>query len=156
MDSNIPDVSMNYTIPKMDTAMKSFPEAETVLKEVKEQFNNLINALNTRNAPAWAEHYSQDNFLSAIAGTDCYASRSEWVDTITSYFEARKRQHVEPFDVHVTPLAPDLALMTSQEKTKMILQDGQEISSIHVFTLIWGKEKDGWKILHSHESWIDE
>lgn len=136
--------------------MLSFPEAETTLKEVREQFNNLIDALNTRNAPAWSDYYSKENFLSAIAGTDCYASRSEWVDTITSYFEARKHQHVETFDVRVTPLAPDLALMTSQEKTEMILQDGQEISSAHVFTMIWRKEKGGWKILHSHESWIDE
>jgi len=138
--------------------MKSFTEAdkEAIKKEVKDQFNQLISAINQSNAGAWSEYYSQGQFLSAIASTDHYATRSAWVNTITNYFSMRERQHLEPFEVQVTALTPDLALMTSQEKGEMWLKGGKNIKHKHVFTMIWKKEQDGWKILHSHESWVDE
>jgi ketosteroid isomerase-like protein len=68
----------------------------------------------------------------------------------------RERQHIEPLHVRVTALAPDLALMTSRERAEMRMKSGENIKSDHVFTMIWKKEQDGWKILHSHESWMDE
>jgi ketosteroid isomerase-like protein len=78
------------------------------------------------------------------------------VDTIANYFSMRESQQVEPFEVQVTALAPELVLLTSQEKIEMQLKDGKNFEYKHVFTLIWKKEQDGWKILHSHESWIEE
>lgn len=130
-------------------------EKEAVKKEVKDQFNQLVAALNQKDAGAWSEFYSQDDFLSAIAGTDYYAKRSVWVDLITNYFSMRERQHVEPLEVRVTPLTPNLALMTSEEKSEMGLKGGKTVKSKHVFTMIWKKEPNGWKIMHSHESWMD-
>ena len=56
----------------------------------------------------------------------------------------------------VTPLAPDLSLMTSEEESEMWLKGGESVRSRLVFTMIWKKERDGWKIVHSHESWVDE
>jgi ketosteroid isomerase-like protein len=108
------------------------------------------------NSGEWSKFYSKDEFLSSIAGTDFYATRSAWVDTITNYFSMRERQHVEPLKVRVTALAPNMALMTSEEKAEMWLKTGNNIKSKHVFTMIWKKEIDGWKILHSHESWMDD
>jgi ketosteroid isomerase-like protein len=131
-------------------------DKKTMEKEVKDQFNQLVSALNQMNAGAWSENYSQDQFVSAIAGTDYYGTRSAWVDEITKYFSMRQRQRVDPVAVRVTALAPDLALMTSEEKSLMRLQDGKEVKSKHVFTMVWKKEPAGWKILHSHESWTDE
>ena len=142
--------------------MQSFTEAEkeAIEKEIKDQFNQLISAINQLNAGAWSEYYSKDEFLSTIAntiaGTDYYAARSAWVDSITCYFSMRERQHLEPLEVRVAALTPNLALMTSQEKTEMWLKTGGNIESTHVFTMIWKKEQEGWKILHSHESWVDE
>jgi len=131
-------------------------EKEAVKKEVKEQFNKLVSALNQKNAEEWSENYSKDEFLSAIVSTDYYATRSAWVDLIKNYFSQRERQKVESVEVRVTALTPDLALMTSEEKSEMWLTGGKDIKSKHVFTMIWKKEQGGWKILHSHESWIDE
>ena len=54
------------------------------------------------------------------------------------------------------PRAADLALMTSQEKCDMRLKSGQALAVRHVFTMIWSKGEHGWKIAHSHESWVDE
>ncbi|MDD5168365.1 MAG: nuclear transport factor 2 family protein [Syntrophales bacterium] len=138
--------------------MESFTEVEreAIKKEVKDRFNQLVSALNQLDARAWSEYYSKDGFVSAIVATDYYDTRSAWVDLVTGFFSMRERQHVEPAVVRVTALAPNLALMTSEEKSEMSGKDGADIKSKHVFTMIWKKEQDGWKILHSHESWIDE
>jgi len=138
--------------------MYPFEEAQKqrIEKEVTAQFNQLVLALNQMDVGAWSDHYSKDGFLSAIAGTDHYAIRGAWVDTVTRYFSTRERQHVEPLAVRVKALTPELALMTSEEKSKMGLKSGSTIQSRHVFTMLWKKEQGGWKILHSHESWADE
>jgi ketosteroid isomerase-like protein len=134
---------------------QSKPEKEAIQKEVTDQFNHLISALNQKNADADSEYYSKDGFLSAIAGTDYYGSKAAWVDMITKNFSMRERQHIEPLEVRVTALSSDLALMTSEEKAEMQLKSGETIKSKHVFTMLWKREKGGWKILHSHESWLD-
>jgi ketosteroid isomerase-like protein len=147
----IAPLSMN---PKQkEPITESFTE---VKKEVRDQFNQLVSAINQMNAGEWSKFYSNDEFLSTIAGTDYYDTKDTWVDSITSYFNIRERQHIEPVEVRVTALAPNIALMTSEERSEIKLKDGENIKSKHVFTMIWRKEKDVWKILHSHESWLDE
>lgn len=127
-----------------------------IIQEVTDSFTDLIDAINRKDAGDWAAHYSQEAFASAAAGGDFFAMRSDWVQTITSCFSMREHQHVALRGVQVVPLAPDTALLTSQEVSDMKLTNGQRITSRHMFTMVWKKEKDGWRILHSHESWVDE
>ena len=124
---------------------------EVIKQEVKDQFSRLVSAINQVDSLAWSEHYSNNEFISAIVSTDYLSSRNEWVDMITTYFSNRKSQHVEPIEVRVTALSPYLALMTSEEKSEMELKSGQYMKAKHVYTMIWKKEQDGWKSLHSHE-----
>lgn len=131
-------------------------ETETIKKEVTDQFYQLVSALNKSDLEAWSEHYSKEQFLSAIVSTDYYAGRSAWLSVIAGYFSTRESQQIEPDAVRVSALTSDLALLTSEEKTRISLKHGQNIEAKHVFTMIWKREQDGWKILHSHESWLDE
>ncbi len=131
-------------------------EKEAIRKEVKNRFNDLIFAINQRDAVAWSKYYSNDDFVSAIVSTDYYASRTVFVDSITTFFSKRERRHVEPLEIRVCELAPDLALLTSEEKAEMLTGSGKHIKAKHVFTMVWKKEPNGWKIVHSHESWVDE
>lgn len=131
-------------------------QKETIQKEVKAEFNQLVSAVNQLKAAAWSNYYSKDEFLSAIAGADSYTQRNAWVNVITNYFSMRELMRVEPFDVRVTALTPNLALLTSAEKTRIGLKSGTSVNVMHAFTMLWKKESDGWKILHSHESWVDE
>ncbi len=131
-------------------------EKEAIVGEVKGQFGQLVAAINQKDAAAWSGFYAADGFVSAIAGTESFAARDEWVQAITANFAMRESQQLEPLDVRVTVLAPDLAVLTSAEKTDMTLAGGQTLKSKHVFTMIWKKEAAGWKIVHSHESWTDE
>lgn len=130
-------------------------DAKTVQQEVAARFTELVSAINAKDADAWAEFYSQEGFLSAVAGTDCYATRNAWVGIISRYFCLRETQRLDPFDVRVTPLDLDLALLTSQEWTEMKLKDGKGKASKHVFTMLWRKEAGAWKVFYSHESWLD-
>lgn len=131
-------------------------EKEVIGKEVKAQFNQMVSAINQKDAAAWSQYYSENDFLSTIVGTDYYDTRSTWVDLITKHFSSRERQNLEPVSVHVSALTPELALLTSEEKSEMQLKDGSDIKAKHVFTILFKKEKDGWKIIHSHESWVNQ
>ncbi len=130
-------------------------EKEAIINEVKDQFARQVAAINQLDAASWSDLFSQDQFLSATVGADFYASRTAFVDSLTHYFSMRESQKLEPFAVQVTPLYPDLALMTSQEKAGMVLKGGDSIQNNHVYTIIWGKDPEGWKIRHVHESWVD-
>ncbi len=35
------------------------------------------------------------------------------------------------------------------------MKNGESIKSKHVFSMIWKREQGGWKVLHSHESWME-
>jgi len=130
-------------------------EKDTIKKDVINQFNELVYALNEKNADLWFTNYSESEFISAIVGTDYYSTRTDFKDTITKYISMREGQHVEPIEIRVTPLTPIIAFMTSEEKIEMLLKSGENLNVKHVFTIIWRKEKASWKIIHSHESWME-
>jgi len=126
-----------------------------IIREIKNQFLSLVDALNRIDGDAWADYYSSDGFISAMVGTDYYQSRAKFISAIKEYFSMRETQKVTPVEIQVTVLQEDLALMISSEKSEMQMKDGVTIVSDHTFSMLWKKEDAGWKIIHSHESWID-
>jgi len=128
-------------------------EKETVKKEVSEQFGKVISAINEKDIASWSGHYSQDGFVSAVAGTDYYSKRDAWVNAITGFFATRESQRIEPVAVRIHATARDLALLTAESNSEMKMKDGGLMKVKHVYTMVWKKEPSGWKILHSHESW---
>lgn len=128
-------------------------EKRRVEREVEEQFERFVVSVNEMKAQAWSDFYSDEFFLSAIAGTGYYGSKKVWVGVIWDYFTAREYQHITPITISVNALTPDFALMTSQENAVMRLKGGGGGAIKHSFTMLWKKERQGWKILHSHESW---
>jgi len=127
-----------------------------IIKDVTDRFTQLVAAINQKDVAAWETFYSRDEFASAVAGEAFFATRSDWVEAITANFSMRDSQCLELTDVQVLPLSPDMALLTSQERVDMLLHGGQAIISSHTFTMIWKKGSDGWRIIHSHESWMDD
>ena len=124
--------------------------------EVREQYLEFITVLNQTDAQKWSEFYSKKNFLSAFLSTDFYDNRQKFVDVITEYFSMRESQTIEPQSYKITAISDDLVLITSNEIAVMKLKTGGKVKAIHTFSLIWFKEENEWKIVHSHESWIDE
>lgn len=131
-------------------------DREGVVQEVTDAFTRLIAAINQKDAGAWETFYSRDEFAAAVAGGNIFATRNDWVRTITANFSARERQHLEVSAVQVTPLASDTALLISRERSEIRLKSQETAGAGHVFTMIWKKGPAGWQIIHSHESWVDE
>jgi ketosteroid isomerase-like protein len=127
-----------------------------VVREVTERFTQLVAAINQKDAAAWETFYGRDAFVSAVAGGMFFATQTDWVQAIQSNFAIRDRQHLNLRKVQVIPLTPETALLTSQQIIEMQLKSGQATTSRHVFTMIWKKGVEGWQIIHSHESWVDE
>ncbi len=128
-------------------------ETDSIRKAVLDAFLQLIAAVNALDVDAWSTYYSRDNFLSTIAGTDYSNTRDEWIAMIRGYFAQRTKQLVDPQLIRVAPLTNELALLTSEERCEMQLKTGETINTAHVFTMLWKKEGEDWKIIHSHESW---
>ncbi|MCF7861907.1 nuclear transport factor 2 family protein [Candidatus Woesearchaeota archaeon] len=124
-------------------------------EEIEIQFEELIEALNAMDIEKWSSFYS-DNMLSAIAGTDFFDSKTNFVDAISKNFEARSNQNIESQTKSINTIDSNLALLTSQNKVKFTLKDNTTFDGKHIFSLIWKKEDDGWKIIVSHESWSSE
>ena len=148
-------LSLLISCQKQETTAPQ-PDNDVIQKELKDIYVRLFTSLNRMNTEEWSEFYSKEEFVSTLVSTDFYADREEFIDSISSYISMRESQELIPMDVKVTVLTTDLALITSQENTKITMKTGENINSKHVFTMIWKKEKDGWKIIHSHESWVDE
>lgn len=134
---------------------QSEAEKDEVVKAVKERFDQFVSAVKKIDTKSWASFYSDDSPVTAVAGVDFYGDKKTWVETVGEYFSQRKSQTFEPVAVKITPLTNGLALLVSEENTAMTQENGSVVKSKHVFTIVWKNEKSGWKVLHSHESWVD-
>ena len=130
-------------------------EKKEIQKEVQDKYDQMIKAINKLDARAWSEFMRKDGFISAFLGTEYYGTRKDYVEVITGFFSERDKQKVEPTAVQVTALSMEHALLTSEEVAEVRLNNGQMQKFKHVFTLLWKKEIDGWKIIHVHEAWQD-
>jgi ketosteroid isomerase-like protein len=141
-----------------DSLMKSSADLDktSIVNEVTDTFTQLIAAINQKDIAAWEKYYSKNEFVSAVAGGVFLGTQSDWVQAITSNFSMRDSQQLKVREVKVFPLSLDTALLTSQNRVDMQLKNGQATVSTHVYTMIWKKGKDGWEIIHSHESWVSE
>jgi ketosteroid isomerase-like protein len=128
---------------------------EAVVSEVKEQFNSFVTVINEKETAKWAEFYSDENFISAIAGVEFFPTKTAWVDAISNYFSMRKSQKMTVIKLNMKALSEDKVILTCEDNTEFILDDDSVVMSKHFFTLLWHKEQNGWKIIYSHESWDD-
>jgi len=58
----------------------------------------------------------------------------------------------EQLDLKITPLTPDLALLTEVAIWQNWYKNGIYRKSKGFSTYLWKKEADGWKVIHLHES----
>jgi len=131
-------------------------DKNSVKKEIETQFNQFIIEINKKDADKWADFYSVNDFISASVMTETYNKRDEWIALIKSYFTQREKQVIRPTLIEVTPLNSELGLTNSKEISNITLKDGTTISSIHSFSILWKKECEAWRIIQSHESWINK
>ena len=124
-----------------------------IQNEVKDQYDKALSAINQLNSVSWFEFWSKDGFLTAFSGVNYFDNRSALIDTVANWFSNRTSQKFEPIDIRVTPLTPELALLTSKMDYEILFKNENQYKFKGLHTLIWKKEQTGWKIIHMHESY---
>jgi ketosteroid isomerase-like protein len=94
--------------------------------------------------------YADDSLTSYVAGGHVVYGWQRLFDRYqTTYFAAGKRRDSLTFEeVHVRPLAPDVALCTA----RFALRRGDSVTASGPFTLVLRRRGGRWLILHDHTS----
>lgn len=146
-------VSLFISCVKNTKTELTLEQKRTIQNEVTDQYDKALSAINQLNSVLWFEFWSKDGFLSVYSGVDYFDNRSALIDTVTNWFSNRTSQKFEPVDIRVTPLTPELALLTSKIKYEILFKNENQYNFKGLHTLIWKKEQSGWKIIHMHESY---
>ena len=117
-----------------------------------------ITGMLTRSAADWnrgdlagfMSDYAHDSLTSYVSGGHVMYGWQRLFDRYqTTYFGPGKSRDSLAFEeVHVRPLAPDLALCTARFK----LLRGTIVTASGPFTLVLQKQAGRWRILHDHTS----
>jgi len=125
----------------------------TIEKEVRDQYDTRISYINELNYEAISADFSKDGFISSISDGDIRSTTyEEFYNTGKSNWSLRERQYVEPLEVQVTALSPNLALLTWTRIWETWFKNGDYRKDKSVSTQLYKKELEGWKIIHMHQS----
>ena len=131
-------------------------EKEAIKKEVKEQFTQMVSAVQQLNVDTWSENFSKDQFVSVMLGTDYINDRSQFLNVVKTYFSMRDHQQIDSVNVQIKVLSSNSVLLTSEENFKIWFKDGSNFQLNDAFSALWQKEQEGWKIIYAHESWSEK
>ncbi|KAA5547897.1 YybH family protein [Adhaeribacter rhizoryzae] len=115
----------------------------------------ILRALMDSSATAWNEgslegHLSIYDSAATFMGANGLVSIPEVKEKFQKkYFNGSKPvQHLAFDEIQIKPLGADFALLTG----KFILSGGNQPERSGRFSLVLGKTKTGWKVLHDHSS----
>jgi hypothetical protein len=81
---------------------------------------------------------------------------SDWEKDAQNIMDSRKQTDITMTEIHESVLSHEKVLQISRGDFSVILKNGS-VSGPYTManTILWGKEKEGWKILFWHQSWDD-
>ncbi|MBN2300849.1 MAG: nuclear transport factor 2 family protein [Acholeplasmataceae bacterium] len=124
----------------------------TIVDEVDSQQQGIMSTINQLDIDTWSEYWSEDDFISVNSGIEFFDNRSVWVDSVANWWSGLESRSYESLELRITPLAPNLALVTRSSSGINSLKSGEKFNFTHHGTVIWKKEAKCWKIIHLHES----
>jgi ketosteroid isomerase-like protein len=122
-------------------------------KEVKDQYDRVISALEKVDVNAFTEYLSKDNFIAYNGNLNNISNRSAFIDSLTNWYSFRESQKVELVEIQVTALTSELALVTDKTNWDALIKDGTHVKSANATSVLWKKEESGWKQIFAHQSW---
>ncbi len=136
-------------IVMMCSVSQAFSESDTI-SAVKEVVLRQVDAWNRHELEGFMAGYWNSPELTFFSGTD---QTSGWQPTLERYRkryqgEGREMGKLEFSDLKIEALGPDSAFVRGQ--WHLTMSDGKTPHG--VFTLIFRKFPDGWKIVHDHTS----
>lgn len=131
-------------------------QVETITKEVSEQFDIYLKAYTTLNYDLWLELMSEENYVPGFSPDSAcfYPDFEEYAQEIKSSDARRVRRKSEHMLTQITPLSPNVATVTYTGIFENWFKDEDYIQDFCNATVLWKREKKGWKVIYVHETWI--
>jgi len=140
---------MNTPKPLTDT------QKTDIEKQVLEQWGKITAAVEKADAGTYSSFLSDYGFLGMYSQGTHFASKTQYADSVKSWFSGRASSELKQKEIKVSVLAGDLALLDQKCLFIAHMKDGSSGRCNHVVSFVFRKEAGSWMIIHGHESWKD-
>jgi uncharacterized protein (TIGR02246 family) len=89
---------------------------------------------------------------SVIQNGKLFPSREEAQRSIELAYQNVEKQDITFRELHVTVVAPTVALVTAESDSSATLADGRTVSATVAWTVLFVLRDGQWKVLHAHTS----
>ncbi len=115
--------------------------------------DEIVEAFRTRDIARYmAPHASEFVWVeNGVIGTNRDSLEAAWGSLFATFQEITS---VNWRDVYVDVLGPDAAVFTGSFDWTGVDTAGAQIAANGVWTTIWARRDEGWKIIHGHESFV--
>ncbi|RKD90513.1 nuclear transport factor 2 family protein [Mangrovibacterium diazotrophicum] len=128
------------------------PEESTIIREIDANFARML---------AYGEKLDYDKLSSGvddsreagfITNGNFYAQYATLIANMKTAAKGIDRQVFSIREKKITPLSDRLALMTVSGSATIYLADGRELPVNFLWSFVYEKAGDEWKVIHSHQS----
>jgi len=112
----------------------------------------MTKAANSLDAEAFFEFISDSNQTRIIQEGTIFKSRDDAFQAVKRGMQRMSKVERHLDNPHVTVLAPNIAMLTSEGSVTAVLNDGRIMDSRFVVSLLFVLEHGHWKVLHGHYS----
>lgn len=133
--------------PELTDAQKA-----SITAEIKVLFDEVQTAAVKGDTETFFKYWSEDNFIGTSSGVTIFSDLDEVKRIFSQAWSNREKQKFDPIETTITPLAPDLVLVTRLSDGNILFKSGDRYIFKHLVSSLWKKEKEGWKIIYNHES----
>ena len=129
----------------------TYEQRAAIHDTVTQLADEIVEAFRARDIDRYmAPHASEFVFVeNGVIGADRDSMMNAWGNLFATFQEITT---VDWIDVYVDVLGPDAAVFTGSFDWTGVDTAGSQIAANGVWTTIWTRGDEGWKIIHGHES----
>jgi ketosteroid isomerase-like protein len=117
--------------------------------------NGIFAAGNQRNAAAQVPFYGTASDVRIADNGAVYTSPARYFATWDTLFQAIGGLNMTLHDVQTTVLSPEAAVAVAPFTFVMTSKTGKAVNGEGVWTGVFQKQREGWRVTQSHESEVD-
>ena len=126
-------------------------EAAQIKAEVKQA---AIDHLNTKNAETALSHFTED--IIAVSNDKLFPSFEALAKDVRAYYEILKEVNLATWDeIHIRVINNDAAVFTAKFRYHFTSKDNNRTDLQGIWTALYVRDKDRWKIRARHESFVE-
>jgi ketosteroid isomerase-like protein len=122
-------------------------------RDVRRVFNLLVAAANRLDADAEGAFFWRSPELISVAQGTATLGWEEREAHTRQWYGALETQRIEPGQVEVRPLAPDVVSLMATMRQEIRAKDGRSWKGEGVWSLVFRRLKGDWKVVYEHYSY---